>query len=60
MGVGSTGVAAVDTARNFLGVELERKYFKAAAERLASTTPAGLQIIPLGEDVSGTVLKRAA
>jgi len=34
MGVGSTGVAALQLGRNFLGVDLENKYFKAAAKRL--------------------------
>jgi len=34
MGVGSTGVAAAETGRRFLGIELDEGYFKAAKMRL--------------------------
>jgi site-specific DNA-methyltransferase (adenine-specific) len=34
MGVGSTGVAALETGRRFLGIELDKEYFKAAKRRL--------------------------
>ena len=34
MGSGSTGVAAVNTNRNFIGIELEEKYFNIAKERV--------------------------
>ena len=34
MGVGSTGVAALELKRRFLGVEIDRGYFKAANRRL--------------------------
>ena len=34
MGSGSTGVACVNTNRNFIGMELEEKYFKIAKERI--------------------------
>ncbi len=34
MGSGSTGVACVNTGRNFIGVELDEKYFKIAEERI--------------------------
>jgi len=34
MGVGSTGVAALELKRRFLGVEIDRQYFKAANRRL--------------------------
>ena len=34
MGSGPTGVACVNTNRNFIGIELEEKYFKIAQERL--------------------------
>lgn len=34
MGSGSTGVACVNTGRNFIGMELEPKYFKIAKERI--------------------------
>ena len=34
MGSGSTGVACVNLKRNFIGMELEEKYFKIAEERI--------------------------
>lgn len=34
MGVGSTGVAAVSADRSFIGIELEREYFKIAKSRI--------------------------
>lgn len=34
MGVGSTGVAAVQLGRRFIGMELEKNYFKAAQQRI--------------------------
>lgn len=34
MGSGSTGVACVDTNRNFIGIELDEKYFNIAKERI--------------------------
>ena len=34
MGSGSTGVACVNTNRNFIGIELNEKYFKIAEERI--------------------------
>lgn len=36
MGSGSTGVAAVGVNRNFIGMELEKKYFNIAKERIES------------------------
>jgi site-specific DNA-methyltransferase (adenine-specific) len=39
-GSGSTLVAAVNTNRNYIGFELEPKYYNIACERLyAATTP---------------------
>ena len=35
MGSGSTGVAAINTGRKFIGFELEEKYYKIAQERIA-------------------------
>lgn len=34
MGSGSTGVACVNTNRNFIGIEQDEKYFKIASERI--------------------------
>ena len=34
MGSGSTGVACVNTNRNFIGIEIEEEYFKIAQERI--------------------------
>ena len=36
MGSGSTGVAAVNTNRNFIGIELDENYFNIAKERIES------------------------
>ena len=36
MGVGSTGVAALNLDRRFIGIELEGEYFKAAKKRIDS------------------------
>jgi len=38
MGSGTTGVACVETNRNFIGIELDEKYFNIAKERIESTT----------------------
>jgi site-specific DNA-methyltransferase (adenine-specific)/modification methylase len=37
MGVGSTGIAALELKRCFLGVEIDREYFKAANRRLKNS-----------------------
>ena len=34
MGSGSTGVACINTNRNFIGFELDEKYFEIAKNRL--------------------------
>lgn len=34
MGSGSTGVACINTGRNFIGIELDRKYFEIAEQRI--------------------------
>lgn len=36
LGSGTTGVAAVQTGRNFIGVELDEKYYKIANERIGN------------------------
>lgn len=38
MGSGSTGIACINTNRNFIGIELDEKYFQIAKERLESCT----------------------
>lgn len=38
MGSGSTGVAAVDTGRDFIGMELDKHYFEIAKERIHSAS----------------------
>lgn len=37
MGSGSTGVACINTNRNFIGIELDDGYFKIATERIGNT-----------------------
>ena len=34
MGSGTTGIACMNTNREFIGIELEEKYFKVAKERI--------------------------
>lgn len=38
MGSGSTCVACVNTNRNFIGIEIEEKYFDIAKERIEEAT----------------------
>lgn len=38
MGSGTTGVACVNTGRNFIGMELDEQYFKIAQERINKAT----------------------
>lgn len=37
MGSGSTGVACVNTGRDFIGIELDKKYFNIACDRIRSS-----------------------
>ena len=39
MGSGTTGVACVRTKRNFIGIELDEKYFKIAEQRIQQEQP---------------------
>lgn len=34
MGSGTTGVACVNTGRNFIGIEMDEKYFQIAKDRI--------------------------
>jgi DNA modification methylase len=46
MGSGTTGVACINTNRNFIGVEQDRGYFEIAWKRLESANP--IRVIPQG------------
>ena len=48
MGVGSTGVAALETGRKFIGVEIDKRYFNGAATRLKETVITAVQ--PIGSE----------
>ena len=37
MGIGSTGVSCINTNRNFIGIELDEKYFEIAKKRIEET-----------------------
>jgi len=39
MGIGTTGTACLETGRRFVGIELDKKYFNIASERLMLGTP---------------------
>ena len=39
MGSGTTGVAAVNTNRNFIGIEMDEEYYSASCERIRGTVP---------------------
>ncbi len=39
MGVGSTGVAALEMERKFIGIEIDKEYFDAAKKRLSRVQP---------------------
>lgn len=41
MGSGTTGVACVNLGRKFIGIEIERKYFDIACERIAAAEAQG-------------------
>lgn len=42
MGSGTTGVACMNNRRNFIGIEMEEKYFNIAKDRIESTNPLGV------------------
>jgi DNA modification methylase len=39
MGSGTTGVAAANTGRHFIGIELDEKYYNIAKERIEGANP---------------------
>lgn len=44
MGSGSTGVACVNTSRNFIGIELDEDYFNIAKERITDAQKSKLEV----------------
>ena len=46
MGSGSTGVACVESSRDFVGIEIERRYFDIACERIARAQAQGRMFPP--------------
>jgi DNA modification methylase len=40
MGSGTTGVAAKELGRSFIGIEIDEKYYKIAEKRIAEATEA--------------------
>jgi site-specific DNA-methyltransferase (adenine-specific) len=44
MGSGSTGVACLNTKRNFIGIEKELKYFEIAKNRIKSVTAVQMEL----------------
>ena len=47
MGSGSTGVACINTGRDFIGIELDEKYFNIAKERIDKST-LGVPTVAIG------------
>lgn len=45
MGSGSTGVAAIQTGRKFIGIELEEKYFDIAKDRIEKSTKEEMTVV---------------
>ena len=46
MGSGSTGVAAIETGRKFIGIEREPRYFDIACERISRAQAQGTLFAP--------------
>ena len=49
MGSGSTGCAAVALGRAFIGVEIDRKYFDMACERIENAQRQGAMLLPVAD-----------
>ena len=45
MGSGTTGVACVNTNRNFVGIELDKTYFDVATKRIKDATIANKTLL---------------
>ena len=50
MGSGSTGVAAIQTGRSFIGIERDAAYFAIAQQRIADATPPSPEPLPDTDD----------
>ena len=50
MGSGSTGVACINTNRNFIGIELDEGYYNIAQKRIEQARTTGKQMILTKED----------
>lgn len=50
MGSGSTGVACINTKRNFIGFEIDKYCFEIAAERLENSSPGKIKNLAKGEE----------
>lgn len=37
MGIGSTGIACINTSRKFIGIELDENYYNIAIDRIQNT-----------------------
>lgn len=46
MGSGTTGVACMNTGRNFIGIERDEKYFQIARERIEKAKSSTLPCLP--------------
>ena len=46
MGSGTTGVAALQLGRKFIGIEREERYFKIACERISNAVAQGQLFAP--------------
>ena len=56
MGVGSTGIAAKNTERAFIGIELDEVYFQKASSRLGFPTASKSPMTPEGAPSVGALL----
>ena len=49
MGSGTTGVAAIQLGRSFIGIEREERYFQIACERISNAVAQGQLFEPVRE-----------